>query len=48
MDEDRLFYKLPVLKRMVIMLGGPTMNLADWRGVYCRADLWFWYGAGDE
>ena len=26
-DENRLFYKLPVLKRMVIMLGGPTMNL---------------------
>jgi membrane-associated protease RseP (regulator of RpoE activity) len=26
-DEDRLFYKLPVHKRVVIMLGGPTMNL---------------------
>ena len=26
-DENRLFYKLPVLKRMVIMLGGPSMNL---------------------
>jgi membrane-associated protease RseP (regulator of RpoE activity) len=25
-DEDRAFYKLPVLKRMVIMLGGPAMN----------------------
>ena len=27
-DEDRVFYRLPVRKRMVIMLGGPFMNLA--------------------
>jgi len=27
-DADRVFYKLPVRKRMVIMLGGPFMNLA--------------------
>ncbi len=26
-DESRAFYKLPVLKRVVIMLGGPFMNL---------------------
>lgn len=26
-DENRLFYKLPVWKRVVIMLGGPFMNL---------------------
>lgn len=26
-QEDRVFYKLPVLKRIVIMLGGPLMNL---------------------
>jgi membrane-associated protease RseP (regulator of RpoE activity) len=26
-DEDRVFYRLPVRKRIVIMLGGPTMNL---------------------
>lgn len=26
-DEDRVFYKLPVRKRIVIMLGGITMNL---------------------
>ena len=26
-DEDRLFYKLPVHKRVIIMLGGPLMNL---------------------
>ena len=27
-DENRKFYKLPVLKRIVIMFGGPFMNLA--------------------
>ncbi|WP_228386517.1 M50 family metallopeptidase [Ornithinicoccus halotolerans] len=26
-DEDRVFYKLPVWKRVVIMMGGPVMNL---------------------
>lgn len=26
-EEHRVFYKLPVLKRIVIMLGGPFMNL---------------------
>jgi membrane-associated protease RseP (regulator of RpoE activity) len=26
-QEDRVFYKLPVFKRIVIMLGGPVMNL---------------------
>ena len=26
-DENRMFYQLPVWKRMVIMLGGPVMNL---------------------
>ncbi len=26
-DEDRVFYKLPVHKRVIIMLGGPVMNL---------------------
>ncbi len=26
-DEDRVFYKLPVLKRIIVMLGGPVMNL---------------------
>lgn len=25
-DEDRAFYKLPVYKRIIIMLGGPLMN----------------------
>ncbi|HET7902546.1 MAG TPA: site-2 protease family protein [Candidatus Nanopelagicales bacterium] len=27
-DRDRVFYKLPILKRITVMLGGPTMNLA--------------------
>ena len=26
-DENRMFYQLPVLKRMIIMFGGPVMNL---------------------
>lgn len=26
-DQNRMFYQLPVLKRMVIMFGGPFMNL---------------------
>ena len=26
-DENRLFYKLPVRKRVIIMMGGPLMNL---------------------
>ncbi len=26
-DENRMFYQLPIWKRMVIMLGGPVMNL---------------------
>lgn len=26
-EEDRAFYRLPVRKRIVVMLGGPTMNL---------------------
>jgi len=26
-DADRVFYKLPVRKRVLVMLGGPTMNL---------------------
>jgi membrane-associated protease RseP (regulator of RpoE activity) len=26
-DESRAFYRLPVYKRIIVMLGGPTMNL---------------------
>lgn len=36
-DENRLFYKLPVYKRIIIMLGGPSMNLLI--GVVCTAIL---------
>ncbi len=27
-DQDRVFYKLPIWQRVVIMMGGPLMNLA--------------------
>jgi len=27
-DEDRLFYRLPSWKKIVVMAGGPTVNLA--------------------
>ena len=33
-DEDRVFYKLAVWKRVVIMLGGPVMNLLIAIGLY--------------
>jgi membrane-associated protease RseP (regulator of RpoE activity) len=36
-DEDRVFYRLPVWKRIVIMLGGPVMNLL--LGTVCLAVL---------
>lgn len=26
-DEDRVFYRLPIYKRVIIMLGGPSVNL---------------------
>lgn len=33
-SEERVFYKLPVWKRIIIMLGGPVMNLVIAAGVY--------------
>lgn len=36
-DEDRQFYKLPIWKRMIIMLGGPSVNLLI--GIVCTAIL---------
>lgn len=42
-DENRLFYKLPVYKRIIIMLGGPTMNLLI--GVICTAILVTGFGS---
>jgi membrane-associated protease RseP (regulator of RpoE activity) len=41
--EDRVFYKLPVWKRIVIMLGGPAMNLLI--GVVLYAILLCGFGA---
>ena len=38
-DEDRVFYKLPVWKRIIIMLGGPTMNLLIAIVLYARRAL---------
>lgn len=33
-DRDRVFWKLPVAKRLVIMLGGPVMNLVIAVGLF--------------
>ena len=43
-DEHRTFYRLPVWKRIVIMLGGPVMNLL--LGALCLAVLLSGFGAG--
>ena len=42
-EEERVFYKLPVWKRIVIMLGGPTMNLLI--GIVLYAILLTGFGA---
>ncbi|MDO4897858.1 MAG: site-2 protease family protein [Rothia sp. (in: high G+C Gram-positive bacteria)] len=42
-DEGRLFYQLPVYKRMIIMLGGPAMNLLI--GLVCTAILVLGFGS---
>lgn len=42
-DENRLFYKLPVYKRIIIMLGGPAMNLLI--GLICTAILVTGFGS---
>ena len=41
-DENRVFYRLPVWKRIVIMLGGPAMNLL--LGALCIAVLLTGFG----
>ncbi|EAR25115.1 zinc metalloprotease [marine actinobacterium PHSC20C1] len=41
-DESRAFYNLPVLKRVVIMLGGPLMNLLI--GIVMFAILFMGFG----
>lgn len=42
-DENRVFYKLPIYKRIIIMLGGPVMNLLI--GVVCVAILILGFGS---
>lgn len=42
-DENRLFYKLPVYKRIIIMLGGPFMNLLI--GLVCTGILVTGFGS---
>ncbi|MEX3611183.1 site-2 protease family protein [Rothia sp. LK2588] len=42
-DEGRLFYQLPVHRRIVIMLGGPLMNLLI--GTVCTAILIMGFGS---
>lgn len=42
-DENRVFYKLPVWKRIIIMLGGPFMNLLI--GIIMFAVLIMGFGA---
>lgn len=41
-DENRVFYKLPVWKKIIIMLGGPTMNLLI--GIVLMAILMMGFG----
>ena len=41
-DEGRQFYQLPIAKRMVIMLGGPIMNLLI--GIVCISILIIGFG----
>ncbi len=41
-DQGRLFYQLPVWKRIIIMLGGPSMNLLI--GIVCTAVLLLGFG----
>ncbi len=42
-DQDRVFYKLPVWKKVIVMLGGPAMNLLI--GVALTAVLLMGFGA---
>ncbi|MBO1267377.1 M50 family metallopeptidase [Arthrobacter cavernae] len=42
-DENRVFYKLPVWKKIIIMLGGPAMNLLV--GLVLTAVLLMGFGA---
>ena len=44
-DENRVFYKLPIYKRIIIMLGGPFMNLLI--GVVLFAVLLMGFGTAE-
>jgi membrane-associated protease RseP (regulator of RpoE activity) len=44
-DEDRVFYKLSVPKKVVVMLGGPTMNLVI--AVVLLSGIFTFYGIGE-
>ena len=44
-DEDRVFYKLSVPKKVVVMLGGPTMNLVI--AVVLLTGIFTLYGIGE-
>ncbi len=45
-DEHRVFYRLPVWKKMVVMLGGPAMNLLI--GVVLTAVLLMGFGVSEQ
>jgi membrane-associated protease RseP (regulator of RpoE activity) len=44
-DENRVFYKLSVPKKIVVMLGGPTMNLVI--AVFLLTGIFTLYGMGE-
>jgi len=44
-DEDRVFYKLSVPKKLVVMLGGPTMNLVI--AIVLLTGIFSLYGIGE-
>src|SRR5689334_8519030 len=45
-DSDRLFYKLPWWKKVVVMAGGPTVNLLIAFGIF--AGVFATYGNTDD
>jgi membrane-associated protease RseP (regulator of RpoE activity) len=45
-DEDRVFYKLSTPKKLVVMLGGPTMNLII--AVVLFGGIFTLYGIGEQ
>ncbi|MDQ1621800.1 MAG: hypothetical protein QOH19_218, partial [Actinomycetota bacterium] len=45
-DENRVFYRLPVWKKIIVMLGGPAMNLLI--GVALTAVLLMGFGVAEQ